>query len=302
MSPSSRNPSKKNPFEPVAVFSAAGLTLLSTLILYLCIGCIAMDKNQQPLLVAHRGGAGLAPENTLAAFELGLTYHPDMVELDIHVSKDGELMVMHDPLLERTTGQVGAIVDYDKETLQTFNAAATFQSEKPFGFQKIPTLEEVVDLVEKQSNGEIGYQIEIKLRSDGLRYEGIEDALIAILREKDILDRTVVISFDFPTLVTIGQKDPSIKRGALISKSYLTRIGTKGPQAIADEMKGLGVDYVAINYNYLTPTLYRILREQNLGIGAWTVNEKSAIQRIANMGVDFMTSDYPDLLGRTLIE
>jgi glycerophosphoryl diester phosphodiesterase len=261
-----------------------------------------MNNTQQPLLVAHRGGSALAPENTLAAFVLGLTYQPDMVELDVHLSKDGQLIVMHDPLLERTTGRVGAIADYDSKTLQTFDATATFPVDHQFGFQKIPTLEEVIDLVETQTEGKTGYQIEIKLRSDGLRYEGIEEAVIAVLKAKEIIDRTIIISFDFPTLESIGQKESSIKLGALISKGYFTQIGTKGPKAIADEMKKLGVDYVAVNYNYLNPTLYKVLKEQDLGIGAWTVNEKAAMQRIAAMGVDFITSDYPDLLRATLVE
>ncbi|MGE0074532.1 MAG: glycerophosphodiester phosphodiesterase [Sphaerochaetaceae bacterium] len=285
--------------ETMAAWAAIGLLVWVSIVLA-TTGCSSMKEQEQPLRVAHRGGAGLAPENTLAAFENGLHYHPDMVELDIHLSKDGELIVMHDPLLERTTGKLGQISDYDRATLATFDAAATYSPGHSFGFQAIPTLPQVFDLVETKAGYPIGYQIEIKLRSDGSRYAGIEKKLVALLAERGLADRSVVISFDFPTLETIGQLKPKLKRAALISKKYMTAIGAGGPKAVAADIASLGVDYVGINYSYLSQTLYTEFRNKNLGIGVWTVNEPSAMERMAAMGVDFITSDFPDILVKTL--
>ena len=283
----------------MAAFAAIGLLVWVSLI-FATTGCSSMKGQQQPLRVAHRGGAGLAPENTLAAFDNALHFRPDMVELDIHLSKDGELIVMHDPLLERTTGKPGQISDYDRSILATFDAAATYSPGHSFGFQAIPTLPQVFDLVEAKAGYPIGYQIEIKLKSDGSRYKGIEEKLVALLAERGLTDRSVIISFDFPTLETVGQLEPKLKRAALISKKYMTAIGAGGPTAVAADIASLGVDYVGINYSYLSQTLYNNFRDKKLGIGVWTVNEPSAMERMAAMGIDFITSDFPDILTKTL--
>jgi glycerophosphoryl diester phosphodiesterase len=99
--------------------------------------------------VAHRGGSALAPENTLAAFTVGLQHDADALEMDVHLSKDGEIFVIHDSLLERTTGQRGEVADYDSKTLGGFNAAVAFIGAKGFGAQKFPTFYEVLDLLER---------------------------------------------------------------------------------------------------------------------------------------------------------
>ena len=251
--------------------------------------------------VAHRGGAALAPENTLAAFETGLNYDPDALELDIHLSNDGVLMVMHDPLLSRTTGEAKEISDYDAATLATFNATKTHKDARLFGFQPIPTLEQVLGYVQTREQSVL-LQIEIKLKQDGSRYDQLEEKLIALLRKYDRIDSSVIISFDFPSLQRIHELEPSLQRGALISKKYMTEIGSKGPKAVAENIASLNVDYVGINYNYLSQTLYDEFRAKGLGVGAWTVNEKEAILRMAKLGVDFITSDYPDRLQQLLVD
>jgi glycerophosphoryl diester phosphodiesterase len=257
-------------------------------------------RTQTIMRVAHRGGSALAPENTLAAFTMGLTTDPDALELDIHVSKDGVLMVMHDPLLERTAGEPLQISDYTAAELATFNAAKTHKDAATVGFQPIPTLEQVIDLIDA-SGKQVGMQIEIKVKQDGSRYDGIEEKLVQMLRSRGRLESTVVISFDFPSLETIARLEPTLKRGALISKKYMTAIGAKGPKAVAEDMAALGVDYVGINYSYLSKTLYQEFRAKGLGVGAWTVNEPEAIVRMAELGLDFSTSDRPDLLRDLLV-
>ncbi len=259
-----------------------------------------MAKHDElPSIVAHRGGAGLAPENTLVAFETGLAHNPDMVEFDIHLSKDGVLMVIHDPSLVRTTGQPGAISDYDAATLATFDTAATYKKGHTFGFQKIPTLAEVIDLVEQKSMRPVYYQIEIKVKEDGSRYAGIEQKLVSFLLSRDLIERSIVISFDFPTLATLGKLEPTLKLGALISKTYMMNIGAGGPKAVAADIASLNVDYVGIRYNYLTQVLFDEFRKKNLGVGAWTVNDAGTMKKLAQMGVDFITTDRPDLLRET---
>lgn len=130
------------------------------------------------MLVAHRGGAGLAPENTLAAFESGIAQKADLVEMDVHLSKDGQVVVMHDPDLTRTTDGSGNIADKTLAELKQLNDAAKYSGPGSYGRQEIPTLEEVVKLV----NGRVGLQVEIKVKADGSRYPGIEQKVVDILR------------------------------------------------------------------------------------------------------------------------
>lgn len=286
---------------------AAIVFCLFACIAALFIGCTSTQRpaeyEAKPtgtiMRVAHRGGAALAPENTLAAFANGLKTDADALELDIHLSKDGVLMVAHDPLLQRTTGESGEIIDYEAAVLRTMNAAKTHPQADTFGFQPIPTLEEVLKLAETAPRPVL-LQIEIKVKQDGTRYENIEKKLVEMLRNFNRIDSSIIISFDFPSLATIKQLEPKLKTGALISKAYMTKIGAKGPKAVAEDIASLGADYVGINQVYLSQTLYDEFRAKGLKVGVWTVNEPQAIEKFAAMNVDFITSDRPDLLKELL--
>ena len=105
-----------------------------------------MSATQHPLRIAHRGGAGLAPENTLAAFRLGLAHEAEAMELDLHMSQDGALVVMHDPDVRRVTGVPGEIGALTLEALRRLNVAATYAG-TPIDPQRVPILQEVLELV-----------------------------------------------------------------------------------------------------------------------------------------------------------
>lgn len=281
--------------------AASAAILLCVFALFLT-GCASKASDAHHLsVVAHRGGAALAPENTLAAFAVALDNDVDTVEMDIHLSKDGSLMVIHDALLVRLTGKPGAVSDYTENELAQFDVAATFKNGKHyFGFQKMPTLDEVIEFVEGNSSRPIQYQIEIKLKDDGSRYEGIEQKLVAALQSHSITDRTIAISFDFPTLATIGELEPNLQLGALISKEYLASKGITGPAIVAKNMQALNVDYVGIKYEYLSQELYNQFRSYKLGVGVWTVDDTINMRKFEKMGVDFITTNRPDLLNQVL--
>jgi len=248
------------------------------------------------LKVAHRGGAGLAPENTLAAFNEGLEQGADHLELDIHLSKDGQLVVMHDAALERTTNGRGEISDFSAAELAALDASAKYKGPNPPGPQPVPTLEQVLSL----AKGRAGVQIEIKLRTDKSRYAGIEAKLVEMLRAHDMLADVVVLSFDFPTLLEIKRIEPSLKTCALISTAYLQDIGAGGPQKVAEEIAALGAEYVGVNQTWLSDALFAALRERGLQVGVWTVDDPEEMRKFAAMGVAFITSNRPDLLRQAL--
>jgi len=248
-----------------------------------------------PLRVAHRGGAALAPENTLAAFRAGLAHGADALELDIHLSLDGHLVVIHDPALDRTTDGSGPVSRHSLAQLKTLNAAARFKGPAS-GRQEIPTLEEVLQLLAADGNQRVGLQVEIKLQSDGTRYPGIEEALVLALRSYALVPRTTVISFDFASLQTVARLEPGLRTCALVGKDYFKSAAATPPDQIARSLAALGVTSVGVREQNLTPALYEALRRAGLGVGAWTVDSESRMRQLAALGVDFITSNRPDLL------
>ena len=245
------------------------------------------------MLVAHRGGAGLAPENTLAAFESGIAQKADAVEMDVHLSKDGEVVVIHDPELSRTTDGSGNVADLTLAEIRKYNAAAKFKG-APVGPQKVPTLQEVVDLV----NGRVALQVEIKVKPDGTRYPGIEQKVVDILRTANMIDKTVIISFDWPTLQAIKAIEPRLKTGALATSNVFNNV--KDLAIIAQQVKAVGADYMGPEKSYLTADLLAALRQQGIGGGAWTVDDPAEMRKLAALNPDFLTTNRPDLLREVL--
>lgn len=288
------------------VAARAATILLIVSVALLGFGCTSGRTTSQherepseTVIVAHRGGSLLAPENTLASFQNGIDEGADAIELDVHLSKDGQLIVMHDPSLFRTTGKEGYISDYTADEIKALDARSSYSGQLAWDEQRVPTLDEVMQLLSRQIRP-VDVQIEIKVDQWGNRYEGIEQAVIAVLHRYGYIERAMIISFDFPTLLEVKELEPNLRLGALVSRAYLQSIGLKGPRVVAQSIADLGVEYVAINYAYLSPTLYSEFRSRGLGIGTWTVNNEKDIRRIAAMGVDFITSDRPDLLRQLL--
>jgi glycerophosphoryl diester phosphodiesterase len=272
----------------------------------LIIGCSTpMPGTGYPdvTITAHRGGAALAPENTAAAFTRALELDADSLELDIRLSLDGELVVIHDAALERTTGAEGLAEEYTADELARLDASKSYTGPASYPPQPVPRLSDILDLVQEAEAARsrpIGLQIEIKVGQNGARYPAIEEKLVTLLTEREIIETVTVISFDFPTLTRIRELAPDLRTAALISTAYMSSVGSRGPAAVADEMEALGVDAVGINYRFLSGKLYDELRSRGLGVGVWTVNDAKNMEKFAAMGVDFITSDNPDLLRRIL--
>ncbi len=248
------------------------------------------------LVVAHRGGAALAPENTLAAFENALKIGVDQVECDVHVSKDGELVVMHDPDVSRTTNGAGQIGQMTLVEIQKLNDAAKFGNGS-WPEQKVPTLGQVLDLVK----GKAGVQIEIKVAAGNTRYSGIEKKVADLLNAKGMTDKAIVISFDFPTLKDIKAIEPRIKTGALVNVQWMTQRMTKTPEQILDEViQTTGADYFLPTSSSVNEALVKATHARGLKLGTWTVDASAEMKRLAGWGVDAITSNKPDELKRAL--
>jgi len=248
------------------------------------------------LVVAHRGGAALAPENTLVAFGNAIKIGVDMVECDVHLSKDGELVVMHDPDVSLTTNGTGQIGEMTLAEIKKLNDAAKFgNGSSPE--QKVPTLSQVLDLVK----GKVGIQIEIKVAAGNARYPGIEKKVADALAARGMTDQAIVISFDFPTLKDIKAMDPRIKTGALVTAQWMSARMTQSPEQVLDEViQATGADYFMPTAGAVSEPLVRATHAKGLKMGVWTVDATSDMRRLAGWGVDGITSNRPDELKRTL--
>jgi glycerophosphoryl diester phosphodiesterase len=254
---------------------------------------VKQPANPQPLIImGHRGARYIAPENTEAAYRLALEVGVHSIELDVHLSKDNELIVMHDARVDRTTDGEGEIRARTLAELKQLNAAASHEGDIDYGVQQIPTLQEVYDLVQGQTQ----INIEIKTDSQGHRYPDIEEKVIEVIERNQAADYTIVSSFDFPTLETVRTLSPSLGIYAIVSKEYFQALGSDHPAKAVDDFVRRGFRWVAVNKGYLTQPLRDGLAEAGILVHTWVVNEEAEMWSFVEMGVDAITTDRPDLL------
>lgn len=242
--------------------------------------------------VAHRGGAHLAPENTLAAFRNALTLPVDAIELDVQLSRDGQAIVFHDATVERLTDGQGNILDLDFATLRSLNAAVHFPGGWPQP-EQIPTLSEVLDLAQ----GRIRVYIEIKLSErDGTygRYPRIAETVVREVRAARMLDRVHFISFDWAMLTKIKSLEPTLPVGALVSRDIWDPQQEQAVEQLCTQVARFGCSWIHIDYKLFFPEMPDLLHRRGLKLGLWTVNTREEIQRLAMEGVDSLTTDRPD--------
>lgn len=239
-------------------------------------------------VAAHRGGALLWPENSLQAFRNALALGADFLELDVHLTRDGEVMVIHDATLERTTTATGAVgaarlADLGGARLRGPDGAVT---EEP-----IPTLARVLDLL-RPSFAEL--LLEIKVDAARRPYVGIEEKTLALVNAKGLRERTVVMAFEPDTLRRVRALDAGIRTTMLVSRSRVERERATSTVVVgwATEVSAtsLGVDHRVVD-----APLVAAARQAGLRLAAWTVNTESDIRRVLGLGVDIVISDQPDL-------
>lgn len=159
-------------------------------------------KPSKTFIFAHRGNKAYYPENTMAAFKSALDLHSDGIELDVHLSKDGQLMVIHDETIDRTTNGVGKIKDMDVEQLKSFSAGLWFADR--FENEKIPTLNEVFELLKEEN---FSGTLNIELKTDIEAYPGLVDKVLQLEKDFQPSWNIVYSSFNLYTLLEMHQKD-----------------------------------------------------------------------------------------------
>jgi len=245
------------------------------------------------VLIAHRGASGYAPENTLPAFEKAVAMGAPACELDVHLSRDGQIMVMHDSTLERTTNGQGKVAESDSDDLRTLDAGEKFSPE--FKGTRIPFLAEMIDALQ----GKAVLVCEIKA---GIGR--IEKKILDLIQEKGIEDTATIISFNTEALKNARALDREIITMYLKGSPSKTVEGKTvylpTPLSVIDEAEALDVDALNLHYQGITPELVRAAHARGFKVYAWTVNSIAKAKELLDMGVDGITGDYPDRLQTAL--
>jgi glycerophosphoryl diester phosphodiesterase len=236
-----------------------------------------------PLVAAHRGGALLWPENSLTAFRGALGLGVDLVELDVHLTQDGEVVVIHDATLDRTTTGSGPVRDRAWADLEAVSL-------RGLPGESVPRLRDVLDLVRPTR---VGLLVEIKAGPGGAAYRGIEEKVLALLEGAGLVSRSTVMAFDWPTLERLRRQAPALRLTGLLSQRGADRLG--GVPAAVSRLRELGANDLGIERTLLSPAAVAAARGAGLTIGVWTVNDPEELDRALAAGVDYVTTDRPDL-------
>ena len=287
-------------------------------------------------VIGHRGGAGLSPENTMSAFRRALNLKVDAVELDVLLTSDRKLVVHHDyglkqEIARRPDGKWlkdrsgPAIKDLTLAELKTYDVgrlkpntkyARRYPKQKPADGERIPTLYEVVSLLRSSEDCKTQLWVEIKTSPEKPDMtpspEVVADALVQLLREQNFAGRVRILSFDWRALVHVQKIAPEIPAVYLSLEGRSLNNIKAGQPGASPWMAGLDIDdfngsipqavkaaggrYWAPYYKHITYDLLNEAHELGLEVFAWTPDERDAMVRLIEMGVDGIITNRPDIL------
>lgn len=237
-------------------------------------------------IFAHRGFSGYYPENTMLAFQkVAEETVADGIELDIQLTKDGEIVIMHDEMLDRTTNGSGWLKDHTLEELKMLSVGVNVKGFFPR--QTIPTLREYFTWLKTTK-----LITNIELKTSYFEYEGIEEKLIAMVKEFGLEDQIWYSSFNHYTVARIKKLMPEAKCG-LLTDTCLMNIGEYAASQGAASVN-------ARTYFCAKEGVAADLHAHNIALQAWTPNDAEMMQELVDAGVDVLITNYPDIAAKVL--
>lgn len=261
-------------------------TLLTSLVQPVAVFAAPSEKAQKVDTIAHRGASGYAPENTMAAFRKGFEMKADYIEIDVQMTKDGHLVVIHDTTVDRTTDGTGKVGSLTLEEIRELDAGSFFGED--FAGEPIPTFEEVLD----EFRGKTGILIELKAPE---LYPGIEKKVAEALQDRNMdkpnNEKIIVQSFNFDSMKKMNELLPDLPIGVLTgNKNDLTDEKLEEFATYAD--------YVNPSQNLVTKELVESIHDLDMQISVWTVRKPEEVEPLLEAGVDDIITDYPDYVPR----
>lgn len=244
-----------------------------------------MEKTEHMKVWAHRGASGYMPENTMEAFELAVRQKADGIELDVQISADGELVIMHDETVSRVTDGKGLVKEF---TLKQLKELKVHTPGTPEGIYRIPRLEEVLDLMKKTD-----MLVNIELKNSIWLYPGMEEKVLRLVEETGLEDRVLYSSFNHYSLIKLKMLDSSVETGLLFNDG-LVDVATYG--------KSLGVSalHPAV-YHLLYPDFVRNCKKAGLKMHVWTANAPEHIEMVKQAEAEAVITNYPDRARRIIL-
>jgi len=218
------------------------------------------------IIMGHRGAAALAPENTLLSIATAMEIGVDAVEIDVHLSKDKEIVVIHDATVDRTTNGTGAVSSYTLEEMKRLDAGKG---------ETIPTLQEVMDLI----HGKVKLVIELK-------DEGTEEPVVDLIKRNGLVENVYVISFWHRLVRTVKDIEGRIKTGVLF-------VGCPVDASIAARVSA---DALVMKYTFVDKRFVDTAHKEGLTVFVWNIDDPRLVKPYADMGVDGMGSNDPRVL------
>ncbi|MDD7255592.1 glycerophosphodiester phosphodiesterase [Bullifex porci] len=231
-------------------------------------------------IIAHRGFSGIYPENTMLAFKKAIEIGADGIELDVHLSKDGQVMIIHDEALKRTTGLDGVISDYTRAELEKISAGKTKNDE--FGFTPIPSLEEYLAFMAEHRDKITN----IELKTAPVYYPEIEEKTLELVRKFDLEKNIIYSSFNWLSIERMQRLGTISETGLLFSGMKLYNQ--------AHIIKSLGINYFHPDFNDLTDEIVKSYLDNKVGLNVWTVNEIEDMKVCLSWNIDGLITNFPD--------
>lgn len=237
-----------------------------------------MGKIRETKVWAHRGASGYRPENTMEAFELAIKQGADGIELDVHTSADGQLIVIHDETVDRVTDGTGLV---GEKTLKVLKELKVSTSAEPEGIYRIPTLQEVLDLMRTTD-----MMVNIELKNSICFYPGMEEKVLKAVKEMKMEEQLIYSSFNHYSLLKMKQLDSQVQTGILFSDGWVN------PAMYA---KNLGINAVhPAVYHLKYPQFREEVKRAGLKMHVWTADKPEHIQLVKEAGAEAVITDYPD--------
>jgi glycerophosphoryl diester phosphodiesterase len=249
---------------------------------------VTQGPTPNPLIIAHRGAAGHAPENTLAAVRRAVEMHADAVEIDVRQTRDSQIVAMHDEDVNRTTNGNGYIGDLTLQELKQLDAGTWFSTN--YKDERVPTLQEVIDVLDSTT------MLIVELKEGTETSPDIEQRVVDIVKNNHLGQRVILKSFDREVLSRIRAYAPEIPLLYVYVFAIPLLNLTVDHGISAGDLLELDVEYLQPHKIFLTQSFISSAKEKGYKVIAWDVKTETNMKDIIALGVDGIETDYPDIL------
>lgn len=234
----------------------------------------------KPAIFAHRGASGQFPENTMLAFEEALRSGVDGIELDVQLTKDGEVVIIHDEKVDRTTNGQGFVKDFTLAELEELDAGSWFSSK--FAEQRLMTLDTVLAWMQEEGNH---LRLNIELKNDQIQYIGLEEKVLSLVEDYNLQERIIISSFNPFSLQRVRMQNAEIEMGYLV-------LGT--PENALWIAREIGANAIHCEAPYALSAYGEAAKRAGYPLRIYTVNAEDEYKQLVEAGVEVIMTDFPE--------